>query len=923
MLVAGLKAFDSQCEDNGMKKQRVWVTKGFESFRKGTFGNGGQNLYVSRSGVLQRIHQFDLSGDGYFDLIICNSQPHGEQPPSFVYQDPLGKASRQEVFSDGGWSGMVSDLNGDGYDDLIIGMTNNGSRSDLNAFVYYGSPEGFTEKRMTPLPAPMCVSVATGDLNGDDKQDVAMVCKTDLDGDHQVRIFYQTDLGLEMKRFIDTGIQANQIAVSDLDGDGFADLVTRSIDGEIRIYWGSEAGIKPEEYTPVPIALDEPELTPKEIEKELLHSDYNADAPPLVKVLSIDGLPHILVIRHQSTSLVPVSTDHTLLKPLVLDVPRVMSADIGDVNGNGYDDIVLACRQTINDREVSWIYWGSADGYSTGNRTALPSNRACDVLAHDLNGNGFDDVVLCQNHTADSFTTQSLIYRGSPDIDPNEPVKLETFDPRRVFPVHNPDKKTPAIAFINHYSRLIHQVNPTIFYGGPDGYSAERSEEVYGVGTVEALRCDINDDGKPDLIFANSSHNSKSRDPGSFVYLNGPNGFGSKPDYVLPTMKASGIVCADIDHDGYLDLIVSGYFNEEIVVFRGTPDGFDTDDPQRIRVEHEGVLFNYGLWLFLADLNNDGWLDLVVPQTQFDRSFVLWGGPNGFSSDRMQLLSVDRAACVQAADFTGNGYLDLVMGGHGPTDEGPHDSFAHIYWNGPDGLREDRKTLLPGNAINSMSIADFNNDGTLDLFVGSYQDGRVRDLDSYIYWNRQGTRFSTMDRRRLFTHSASGSVAADFNENGWVDLAIANHKVYGDQVAYSDVWWNGPDGFDEKHRTHLPSSGPHGMTSVDPGNLMDRGHEEYYVSEPHEVPEGARDSSITWTADVPEKTWVKAQLRFADTPDNLDSAGWSGPDGTGNTWLENGDQPILEGRWVQYQLAIGALNSLGTPRVTEVAIKFS
>ena len=151
MPMAGLSLFDSQCEDNGMKKQSVWVTKGFESFRKGTFGNGGQNLYVSRAGVLQRIHQFDLSGDGYFDLIICNSQPHGEQPPSFVYQDPLGEASRQEVFSDSGWSGTVSDLNGDGYDDLIIGMTSNGSRSDLNAFVYYGSPEGFTEKRRTQV----------------------------------------------------------------------------------------------------------------------------------------------------------------------------------------------------------------------------------------------------------------------------------------------------------------------------------------------------------------------------------------------------------------------------------------------------------------------------------------------------------------------------------------------------------------------------------------------------------------------------------------------------------------------------------------------------------------------------------------------------------------------------------------------------
>ena len=637
-----------------MLKSGVWVTEGFEAFREGTFGNGGQNLYVSRAGVLQRIHQFDLNGDGYFDLIICNSQPHGEMPPSFVYRDALGEAERVEIPSDGGWSGAVADLNGDGYDDLIIGMTSNGARSDLNAFVYYGSPEGFTEQRMALLPAPMCVSVTVGEFNCDGRSDVAVVCKPSVEGDHQVRIFSQTALGLEMKRFADTNIPAFQIAASDVNGDGFADLVTRTDDGEIRIYWGGPDGIAPSTFTSVPVKLDEPNLTPAEQRKEKLHSDYNADAPPLVKVLRIGEVPHVLVIRNTTTSLVPISNDRSLGEPIVLDCPRAMSAEIGDVNGDGFEDIVVACRQTAGEHEVSWVYWGSADGFSESDRTALPSNRACDVTVVDLDGDGTDDVVLCQNHTADSFTTDSFVYRGSANKTFGEPVRLETYDPRRVFPVRSPDSATPNLAFINHYSGKIHEVNPTIFYGGPDGYSADRSEDVYGVGTVEALRCDINDDGRPDLIFANSSHNSKSRDPGSFVYFNGPNGFGAIPDVVLPTARASGVVCADVNRDGYLDVIISGYFNDEIVVFHGTPNGFDTANPQRIRVGHEGVAFDYGLWLFLADLNNDGWLDLVVPQTTFDRSFVLWGGPDGFNSDRKQLLAVQGAASVQAADFNGD-----------------------------------------------------------------------------------------------------------------------------------------------------------------------------------------------------------------------------------------------------------------------------
>ena len=78
-----------------------WITRGFEAFRRGVFGNGGQNLYVSRAGVLQRIHQFDLDRDGHVDLVFCNSQNHGEKPPVTLYQDVLGDTTARFLPSDG------------------------------------------------------------------------------------------------------------------------------------------------------------------------------------------------------------------------------------------------------------------------------------------------------------------------------------------------------------------------------------------------------------------------------------------------------------------------------------------------------------------------------------------------------------------------------------------------------------------------------------------------------------------------------------------------------------------------------------------------------------------------------------------------------------------------------------------------------
>ena len=157
-----------------MTKQHTWTTEGFEAFRKGTFGNAGHNLYVSRKGILQRIYQFDFNRDGYFDLVFSNDHDHTESAPAYVFQDVLGARHRYSVPSDGSVTGAVADLNGDGYDDLVLGMLSNGTEPELNAFVY-GGPEGFGERRHQQLPVPFCNSVAAGDFNGDGRPDLAFI----------------------------------------------------------------------------------------------------------------------------------------------------------------------------------------------------------------------------------------------------------------------------------------------------------------------------------------------------------------------------------------------------------------------------------------------------------------------------------------------------------------------------------------------------------------------------------------------------------------------------------------------------------------------------------------------------------------------------------------------------------------------------
>ena len=899
-----------------MSGKGAWITKDFAGFSQGSCGNAGQNLYVSRAGVLQRIHQYDLTRNGYLDIVFCNSQNHWERPPVTVYGDPLGNCSTVELPADGARSGAVADLNGNGHDDLVVANHYGGEAFDVNAFIYYGGPDGWSERRTQRLPAPWSASVAVGDLNGNGRPDLAFLSGA------KVRLFYQSALGFEPKRYTDIQITGQQLGAMDLDGDGCAELVVRDAEGRVRVYWGNQAGISETDMQTVPVPVDA--VRPEQ--EKTVYEEYVEDARPLATAIRLDGKPHLFVARRDRVHLVPVTAERTFGDPIVLSCSEAMSIAVGDIDGDGVDDLAIACRTDAGGGECSWVYWGSADGFHETERTPLPSHRGCDVAVGDLDGNGRCEVVVCQNNDGDLFTTRSLVYSAGSDRAFSEPLGLESHDARRVFIACPSRDRSPCLAFVNYRSRnKMGDVDISIYFGGPDGYAPDRVRGLRGGGAVEAICCDLNDNGRVDVALANCAENSVTRDPGSFIYYRGPDGFAYGPPLALPTARAHGVVCADLNRNGYLDLIFGGFDNPELSIFMGTAAGLDLSNPTRIRVEHEGVLYDDPRWLYLADLNNNGWLDLVVPMISYDRSLLLWGGPDGFSMRRCQALSVWRGTCVAAADLTGNGYLDLVIGGAARSPQGPHDSFVYIYWNGPHGLREDCRTLLPANHVNSLVVADLNRNGRLDLFVCSYADGRVRDMDSSIYWNREGRYFSEADRTRLFTHSASGCVAADLNGNGYVDLAVANHKVWGDHKGYSEIWWNGPQGFDPKRTTRLPTCGPHGMTQIGPGNIVDRGPEEYYVSSAFQLPPGTCVQEIAWHADVPPHTWVKAQLRFADAVEQLEGSSWVGPKGE-RSWFENGQAPRTEahcGQWVQYRLALGAVNSGNTPHVSGVTLRYA
>ena len=908
-----------------------WITEGFEGFSKGSMENGGQNLYVSRKGVLQRIFQYDVNGDGFADLLFACSQSMYERPPLYVFEQLPQSTDRRELPSGGTYDGVFADLSGSGYDDLVVACQHDGTHSDVTAFVYFGSHEGLTERYRMELPAPSSVGVAVGDFNGNGRKDIAFL------SNEKLRVFEQEERGFCPANFTDYPLNAKVIVAADLDGDGCCDLYFKDVEGKTGVLFGGKNGFDLSKI----VWINQTAAIVKEGEGSTTAGQIHAYLQWRPCVVTIDQKQYLFSREKDEAAFYTCSTERKLSRAFSLACPNAAAVVSADFTGNGYDDLAFAVFVDRDQEQDCKVYLGGKDGFSEQRVTFLPVKGAINVTAADLDGK---TLIICRSGERIERETLSPAFRFAPDGTAGEVFSIPAGDCMRILAGRPDGSKTrDTIVSLNHeLNRAQGAEHVFVYLGGKDGYLPERRLEFPAHSAVDGAMCDFFDTGKVDVLVCNCFEDALHLDDGCYLYPQGEAGFSQEKKVIFPTLHCSGSAIGDFRKSGYLDIAFGGFCNREILIFHGSEAGYSKENVSRVVLgpddgsyrpekygegqdvymsvppEERAVTTEFGQvrWMLSADFNCDGWPDLFISEITGPRCFILWGGPEGFSTKRMTTLLTDGVSSANVADLNGNGWPDLILASHQSTKKNVrYESYVTVYWGGKEGYSENRRMQLPVSCANAVTVGDYNGNGSLDLYATSYNNGRTRDLLSYLYKGDHGE-YSIKNVQYLFNHSGSGCVSGDFNGDGYTDLAVACHKEYGNHCSHSYIFWGGPDGLSEDRKTVLPTVGPHGMTTVDPGNILDRGDRERYTSERKRLPEETVLTGITWEGECTSTSWVELSVRAASSEAELVTTGWqrveSGEDLTTRS---------LSGV-VQYQVALCAKCACGTPRIKRVRVTY-
>ena len=280
---------------------------------------------------------------------------------------------------------------------------------------------------------------------------------------------------------------------------------------------------------------------------------------------------------------------------------------------------------------------------------------------------------------------------------------------------------------------------------------------------------DFNEDGKPDLALAYSTSVSVllGNGDGTFTAAPGSPVRLAPPSYDnFGTPLAGPIVAGDFNQSGHLGIAVGLYQNESADIFIGHGDGTLSYSTASIANSLGEPLTG----LAVADANGDGNLDLAFSNEFLGQNPLNLGyGDGAFTPAGDLFFYSGQPTAVAFGDFNGDGKLDVVTSNGGAPPDFPYSGYTVALGSGDGNFTAGRGAPVSlGTNIVGEVVGDFNGDGKLDLaFVDSTSNSLY-----IVLGNGDGTFGPAV------TYSVGSGpysiLTADFNNDGKLDIAIAS-----------------------------------------------------------------------------------------------------------------------------------------------------
>ena len=664
----------------------------------------------------------DFNGDGKMDALVRNGKTSGPEAlgvalgdgnggfAKFVQSPPLGFLT---------WGSVVGDVDGDGVLDVITLDT---VSSPMQVHVLHGVGDGtFRDARQYAVGnnSFVLIPILLADLNGDGHLDIVV-------RNYQVTTFRSEILALMNKGDgtflspVETVVSgaAGTFVTADFNRDGKAD-VAWSIGSFLDILLSLGNG-----------SFQSPIVTQIAASDPLAAADFDGD-----------GIPDLATQQFSDLLLAHGNGDGTFqpAKPYSLGIYANGPFRVADFNGDGAPDIF---QDAFGLNSILLLNRGNGLGFlpPVSYRTGILRSTA--AVVGDVNGDGLADLV------ADAPVQRSigvLLNRGK-----------NLFNAAAAYSTGKGTPSGMAIGDFNNDGRLDAIVGADdateIILSRRDGRYSPPVDLNMGRSPFSMVAADFNQDQKLDLVAATQSDVE-------ILLGNGDGTFGPKIKINSSTF-ADQVLAGDFNGDHKQDVAITT--GTDVLVLLGKGDG--TFQPA---VSYP--ISSNADWIVAADFNGDGKTDFVVAGIS-SLVEMLGNGDGTFQSPSTIATGVlIQISAMVTADLNNDGKADLAMIGFDePT------NVAVFLGNGDGTFRAKQTTALNADGSASLVVADFNQDGKLDLVVGS--NGYKTEFNSLrlVLGNGDGT----FQPEQLMPYSRQlrywSLAVSDFNQDGWPDLIFAD-----------------------------------------------------------------------------------------------------------------------------------------------------